>query len=69
MSILEYIGPRSVCKCGHLGDGPDSLHGGSIGHRACIAAGCDCKVFTWMCFTKEFESFLRHNGVNNESIK
>lgn len=28
---LEFPGPKSVCICGHTGDGPNSEHGRSYG--------------------------------------
>lgn len=45
---------RSICECGHSGDGPDSQHAGFIGHGPCFHEGCDCVRFTWKHFTSEF---------------
>lgn len=41
---------KSLCLCGHTGDGAYSMHGGMIGHGPCSAEGCDCKKFTWHSF-------------------
>jgi len=48
--------PKSVCKCGHSGDGPNSQHKNdygpdiSPGHGECKARGCSCIKFTWVEF-------------------
>ena len=58
-------GPKSICACGHTGDGPNSQHitdGESLGslpadddpnqgHGACT--GCDCQKFIWKGFINE----------------
>ena len=58
----SWRGPRSVCGCGHLGDGSDSEHGSvlsvDIGHGACRVAGCACQHFTWTAFTPKFMAAL-----------
>ena len=69
MSTLSYKEPKSVCACGHPGDGPDSQHTGVNGHGACFHAGCKCKQFTWSRFTAAFTLFLVDNGVNRESVR
>jgi hypothetical protein len=45
-------GGRSVCTCGHLGDGPNSQHLDTMaeGHGPCKVKGCKCNTrgkFTW----------------------
>lgn len=47
--------PRSVCVCGHTGDGFNSEHEDSIvgGHGSCTVEGCDCQQFTWGGFLEE----------------
>src|SRR5690242_10470676 len=30
--VCHWKGPKSMCACGHPGDGDNSAHGGSIGH-------------------------------------
>lgn len=62
----DFNGPRSICSCGHDGDGPNSQHTGAIGHGFCMHPDCHCRCFTWMCFTSEFETFLRDKGVNSD---
>ncbi len=41
---------KSLCTCGHSGDGTNSMHGGYIGHGPCRYAGCDCQKFSWAKF-------------------
>lgn len=55
MKVKPFSGPKSVCKCGHVGDGERSAHGGIVGHGPCTVAGCDCAKFSWARFTEEFE--------------
>lgn len=57
---LGFHGPKSVCTCGHSGDGPNSLHsdrvnGVSPGHGACLMESCPCQKFTWHSFTPEYK--------------
>ena len=68
-SIPVYNGPKSVCRCGHLGDGKSSSHaalrvnGVPIpvvhGHGECMVPGCDCKKFTWKAFTESYAAFIK----------
>lgn len=47
---------KSVCTCGHIGDGPDSQHADSTiaaGHGGCTVDGCDCEQFTWAKFLND----------------
>ena len=41
------MGPKSLCGCGHTGDGPHSEHAARFaeGHGPCKR--CACKQFTW----------------------
>ena len=65
-SILEHNrqvcrawkGPRSVCRCGHLGDGEGSQHAGAGGDGKCLADGCGCERFLWDRFVPELEPRL-----------
>jgi len=54
--------PKSVCTCGHTGDGPFSQHHSnhefSLGHGACRVMNCPCAKFTWKGWTREFELYL-----------
>ena len=56
--VAAWRGPRSVCICGHTGDGSDSDHMDllSKGHGPCRE--CDCQRFTWAGFTQKFEKAL-----------
>ncbi len=58
---MEYDKAKSVCSCGHLGDGPSSEHGDTFshGHGPCMVEGCDCHKFTWVKFTPEFEATIK----------
>lgn len=58
-----WAGPRSICTCGHLGDGRDSDHaphfpGSMDGHGPCRVKGCKCKHFTWQSWSAEFSNAL-----------
>ncbi len=53
--------PKSMCECGHSGDGPNSNHGDSPlvkGHGKCYVPGCSCKKFTWLSFYPHYEAYL-----------
>ena len=59
--------PKSICTCGHTGDGEDSQHEGQVvgplhlnnGHGSCKVKGCDCQQFTWKEFLPWFEERLQ----------
>jgi hypothetical protein len=63
--IATFKGPKSLCKCGHTGDGGlisatsptpvGSDHGGLVGHGACCVKGCGCKKFSWDTWLPAFE--------------
>jgi hypothetical protein len=57
--------PKSLCQCGHEGDGPHSAHGGTIGHGACSVIGCACAKFSWRSYTPAFVDVLRHRGIES----
>lgn len=52
--------PASLCICTHSGDGAGSLHKDTLGlgHGACTIPDCECKQFTWKCWTEQFEKAL-----------
>lgn len=63
----KFLGPKSWCVCGHLGDGIDDSnpnpmwrvhHGGIEGHGPCLVEGCDCKKFTWHRFIQKYQRWL-----------
>lgn len=55
--------PKSVCYCGHTGDGANSQHDtaprSGEGHGECTVATCGCTRFTWKNITPEFAAFLK----------
>ena len=50
---------KSLCTCGHVGDGEDTPHRGLIGHGACTVPGCSCLKFTWRSWTPAYETVLK----------
>jgi hypothetical protein len=63
----SYIGPKSICTCGHAGNIANeglaafapvmNLHAGIIGHGYCtLCKGCD--KFTWKEHTEAFKRAL-----------
>ena len=46
--------PKSICACGHTGDGGRSQHKDTLqlGHGRCLSAGCNCQQFTWSGWTE-----------------
>lgn len=56
-----YKRAKSLCTCGHTGDGPNSNHfdGGFVqGHEACRVKDCGCPRFTWTAWCAEFAAAL-----------
>ena len=59
---ITFVGPKSICSCGHTGDGPNSQHADRYaeGHGFCQVTGpdkattCSCRQFTWVKWTPEF---------------
>ncbi len=66
---LEYTlsFPKSVCTCGHTGDGANSYHAdrllvvghGYCTHREGTGAVCKCQKFAWAGWTEHFKAFLK----------
>ena len=58
-------GPRSLCTCGHTGDGPGGQHDDrlSYGHGPCLIKGCDCEQFTWAEWLPTPETIAEMRGV------
>lgn len=50
---------KSICQCGHKGDGDNSEHDGYNGHGKCNVKGCNCNRFTWKSFIPEFLKLLK----------
>lgn len=44
-----YDHGKSICLCGHTGDGPGSQHANTLaeGHGPCMVNKCTCLKFTW----------------------
>lgn len=71
MFTAEYgkSAPKSMCVCGHSGDGAHSDHSNDspvfmrkpvvIGHGRCKMKKCECERFTWKAFTLPFEMALK----------
>ena len=50
---------KSMCTCGHIGDGAKSQHDGINGHGRCIEPGCDCIQFTWKFWLPHYQAWLK----------
>lgn len=65
--VPKFLGPKSVCKCGHTGDGKDSNHGSmgywADGHGACHVPHCACVKFTWVGWTELFKRYIDRYGM------
>ena len=67
--LKAFAGPKSICKCGHLGDGNFSDHEDALidrGHGKCKV--CDCKMFEWRRFTPAFTEVL-NKAINNQDTQ
>lgn len=53
--ICNHVGGKSVCVCGHGGDGLPSTHLGCIGHGPCAVPGCGCMKFKWKSWTPRYK--------------
>jgi|GEM_PF-3662672 len=66
MKSQEYMNtwgkdnPKSVCACGHTGDGGNSQHADrfQLGHGVCLVRDCNCQQFTWVEWTDEAKTAL-----------
>jgi hypothetical protein len=57
----EFVGPKSICMCGHTGDGEGSQHDNGVaapGHGKCLVSACSCSQFSWARFSKKYENFV-----------
>jgi hypothetical protein len=69
--IKKWPFPKSICTCGHAGDGRNSNHkdsGFAPGHGACNVAGCQCRQFTWNNWTPAFQDLLNEEKLKRESL-
>ena len=57
LDVLMKHKAKSVCVCGHVGDGEHTAHFDTFqfGHGACKVEGCDCQQFTWARWTEEMQ--------------
>ena len=66
--VKTWQGSKSVCTCGHTGDGRWSQHTGrptmvQNGHGRCLEPGCKCGQFTWGKWTGAFQDALHDAGA------
>lgn len=68
-NALKWNAPKSMCRCGHSGDGENSQHGPSTNvHGTVLAEGhgpckhCDCTKFTWADFTPAFARYYQERN-------
>lgn len=60
---FSALQPKSVCRCGHTGDGARSQHTGFGGHGSCIFdGGACCDQFSWKGWTNEYVRFMAERG-------
>lgn len=69
---MRYQGPRSICKCGHTGDGVDSEHDSIIHEEVsewepgCGECNiCGCRGFKWVAFTDEFIAYRKEKMMED----
>ena len=57
---VPYYGPKSICSCGHTGDGIITQHHDSIspGHAECKVKDCLCAQFTWVMWEPEYKKMM-----------
>lgn len=74
--LFSATQPKSVCTCGHTGDGARSQHEGFGGHGACRATPmdgrneCACGRFSWKGWTREYREFMAaREGVQKAEVK
>ena len=67
--LKSFHGPKSMCRCGHLGDGPYSDHEDLYvdrGHGKCKK--CGCEMFVWKSFTPAFAEMVeKAKGKSDEN--
>lgn len=57
------LAPKSICTCGHLGDGARSQHIGFGGHGSCIFDGdACCNKFSWKKWHPEYVAYMKEKG-------
>lgn len=58
--------PKSVCSCGHLGDGAYGSHAGILGHGSCVRENCPCSKFTWAGWCPAYVAALEKAGYSTK---
>lgn len=65
LQLFSEIHPKSICYCGHTGDGGNSSHlgaGPAAGHGLCV--DCSCEKFNWRMWTTEYmTAFAKITGL------
>lgn len=61
---VQWSGPKSVCLCGHTGDGGESQHDDN---GECLV--CKCEKFTWVAFVPEFQKKLKPLGSSEQVLE
>lgn len=73
MNEMDRLGQggKSICSCGHLGDGVNSQHQDTFqaGHGRCRMPGCDCSRFTWVAWNREIATMIANTWVNWQTVK
>jgi hypothetical protein len=63
--LFSAMEPKSICVCGHTGDGAQSQHAGFGGQGGCVFdGGACCDKFTWKRWTREYQQFMVDNGFS-----
>jgi len=68
---MNLKGPKSICVCGHSGDGLNSQHATIIapGHAHCTVPGCQCQKFTWARYANEYLAALYNDNAQEGDTK
>jgi hypothetical protein len=63
--------PKSVCYCGHTGDGNNSDHANtlSFGHGPCLVIGCLCSQFTWADWTTAAKEIIKQDRITQRRLE
>lgn len=61
--IYSALQPKSICTCGHDGDGARSAHCGFGGHGSCnYDGGSCCGQFTWSRWHPDYVVYMKSKG-------
>jgi hypothetical protein len=71
MKLKPFVGPKSLCTCGHTGDGENSEHQTlyevAPGKGKCTINNCFCDRFTWARFTKKYQNYIKLGAEHADS--